>query len=55
MDILRLRHFFNANENEKEKWKDNNKLNQYNLYIKAVAKLCLLFEALFCCIIKYFA
>jgi len=55
MDIFRLRHFFNVNENEKEKWKDNNKLNQHNLYIKAVAKLCLLPEGLFCCIIKYFA
>ena len=55
MDVLRLRHFFNVNEKEKEKWKDNNKLNQHNLYIKAVAKLCLLPEALFCCTIKYFA
>ena len=55
MDILRLRHFFKVNQNEKEKWKDNNKLNQCNLYIKTIAKVCLLPESIFCSIIKYCA
>ena len=55
MDILRLRHFFKVNQNEKEKWKDNNKINQCNLYIKTIAKVCLLPEYQFYSIIKYCA
>ena len=55
MDIFRLRHYFNNNEKEKEKWGDNKILNQHNLYIKTVTKLCLLPEALFCSVIKFFA
>ena len=55
MDILRLRHFFKINQNEKEKWLDNNRINQCNLYIKTIAKVCLLPESQFYSIIKYCA
>ena len=53
MDILRLRHFFRTNNKEKEKWENKNIINKYNLYIKAVAKLCLLSDNTFSNIIKY--
>ena len=54
MDILRLRHFFKINQKEKEKWSDKLFLNKNkNTYIKAVAKLCLLPDNQFFCIIKY--
>ena len=53
MDLLRLRHFFKTNEKEKEKWKNTNILNKYNIYIKAVAKLCLLPDNHFYSIIKF--
>lgn len=55
MDILRIRHFFKVNKEESEKWKDKNRLNQYNLYLKAVAKLCLLPDTQFYSVIKYCA
>ena len=55
MDILRLRHFFKVNQNEKEKWQDNNRINQCNLYLKTIAKVCLLPESQFYSIIKYCA
>ena len=54
MDIFRLRHFFKINEKEKDKW--NNKLflnKNKNIYIKAVAKLCILPDNQFFCVIKY--
>ena len=53
MDILRLRHFFKLNPKEKEKWEDNNKLKQYSLYIKTIAKICLLPDNQFHSVIKY--
>ena len=54
MDILRLRHFFKINQKEKDKWSNNLFLNKNkNTYIKAVAKLCLLPDNQFFCIIKY--
>ena len=52
MDILRLRHFFKVNPEEKAKWQDDNKLKQYSLYIKTIAKLCLLPNNQFNCVIK---
>ena len=55
MDIFRLRHFFKINPEEKEKWENNLKINKYTLYIKAIAKLCLLPDNQFNCIIKYCA
>ena len=55
MDILRLRHFFKNNENEKAKWENNNLLDQHKLFIKAVAKLCLLPDGLFNIILTYLA
>ena len=54
MDILRLRHFFKINQKEKDKWSHKLFLNKNkNTYIKAVAKLCLLPDNQFFCIIKY--
>ena len=53
IDILRIRHRFKRNQKEKERWKDNKNLNKYNLYIKTVAKTCLLPDALFFSVIKY--
>ena len=53
IDIFRLRHFFKANVKEKEKWKNKNILNKYNIYIKAVTKLCLLPDNQFYCVIKF--
>ena len=42
MGILRLRHIFLINEEEKNKWTNPEELNKLNLKMKAVAKLCLL-------------
>jgi hypothetical protein len=53
MDILRLRHFFKVNKKEREKWLDNNKLNNCSLFIKTIAKLCLLPEIQFNSVIKF--
>ena len=53
MDILRLRHYLNKNEKEKEKWSNKNLLNKLNPGIKIIAKLCLLPDNHFFCIIKY--
>ena len=53
MDILRLRHYFNKNEKEKEKWSNKNLLNKLNPSIKIIAKLCLLPDNHFFCVIKY--
>ena len=55
MDIFRLRHLFKYNEEIKKKWSDKNQLDKCNLIIKALAKLCLLPDAQFYSIIKYFA
>ena len=54
MDILRLRHFFKTHEKEKVQWENKSFLNKFNLYIKAVAKLCLLPDNQFFNIIKYY-
>ena len=53
MDILRLRHFFKVNTKEREKWLDKNKLNKCSLFIKTIAKLCLLPEVQFNSVIKF--
>ena len=53
MDILRLRHHFNTNGKEKEKWSNKNLLNKLNPSIKIIAKLCLLPDNHFFCVIKY--
>ena len=53
MDILRLRHHFNTNGKEKEKWSNKNLLNKLNPGIKIIAKLCLLPDNHFFCVIKY--
>ena len=55
MDILRLRHFFKINDKERDKWNNEKRLNNCNLFIKAIAKLCLLPDAQFYSIIKYCA
>ena len=53
MDILRLRHFFRINNKEREKWQNKNIINKFNLFYKAVAKLCMLPDNTFFDIIKY--
>ena len=53
MNILRLRHFFKVNEKEKNKWSDTKLLNSCSLIVKTLAKVCLLPDSLFFCIIKY--
>lgn len=55
IDILRLRHFFKMNEKEKEKWNEEDKLNNCSLFIKTIAKLCLLPDAQFTSVIKFYA
>ena len=42
MGILRLRHIFLINDEEKNKWTNPEELNKLSLKMKAVAKLCLL-------------
>ena len=53
MNILRLRHFFNTNKEEKNKWMDNNNLKNLELITRAIAKICLLPNSQFFGIIKY--
>ena len=53
MDILRLRHHFNKNKKEKEKWSNKNILNKYSKDIKIIVKLCLLPDNHFFSVIKY--
>ena len=53
MDILRLRHHFNKNVKEKEKWSNKNILNKYSKDIKIIVKLCLLPDNHFFSVIKY--
>ena len=53
MNILRLRHFFNTNKEEKNKWMDNNNLKNLELTTRTIAKICLLPNSQFFGIIKY--
>ena len=54
IDILRLRHLFKNNENEKNKWTDDNNLNKLSYELKAIVKLCLLPDAQFSMVINYY-
>jgi len=53
INIFRIRHLFHINKAEKEKWNNKNLQNKSNIYIKALAKTCLLPESLFYNVIKY--
>ena len=54
LDIFRLKHFFKSNDNERNKWCQKNALNHYNIYFKAIVKLCLLPDNQFYSVIKYY-
>ena len=51
LDLFRLRHIFKTNKNEKEKWSKS--LNKLNKRMKAVAKVCLLPDNQFTCVIQF--
>ena len=51
--IFRLKHLFNINEAEKEKWKNEEELNKLDEKMKAITKLCLLPEQTFFCVLKF--
>ena len=53
MGIFRLKHLFNINEAEKEKWKNEEELNKLDEKMKAITKLCLLPEQTFFCVLKF--
>ena len=53
VDIFRLRHIFKTNEDEKEKWKDNEKINQLNENVQVFVRLCLLPDTQFSNVIKF--
>lgn len=53
MGILRLRHLFKINEEEKEKWQNPEELKKLNYKMQAVAKLCALPDKTFSGVIKY--
>ena len=54
MGILRLRHIFKTNEEEKKKWSKEEELKKLNDEpMKAIAKLCCLPEAPFAEVMKY--
>ena len=55
MGVLRLRHLFKINENEKKKWEDPNELNKLPFEMKAIAKLCCLPDAQFASVMKFCA
>lgn len=57
MDIFRIRHIFKTNEKEKQKWVNSiaSTPERYDIYIKALVKLCSLPDTQFYTIIKYFA
>lgn len=52
--ILRVRHLFLTNVEEKNKWSNKENLNKLEEPLKALAKLCLLPDNQFTSVIKYF-
>ena len=55
MGILRLRHIFKIDENERKKWENPETLNKLPLEMKAIAKLCTLPDATFAVVMKFCA
>lgn len=57
MDILRIRHIFKTNAQEKQKWINliSSEAEKYNIQFKTIVKLCILPDTQFFTIIKYFA
>jgi len=53
MGILRLRHIFKTNKEEKEKWEKPEELNKLNDRMRTVAKLCALPDKTFFEVIKF--
>ena len=53
MGILRLRHLFQINEEERKKWENPEELNKLNLKMKAAAKVCLLPDKTFFSVIQF--
>ena len=55
MGILRLRHVFNTNEEEKKKWQNPEELNKLNYKMRTVAKLCALPDKTFSGVLEFCA
>jgi hypothetical protein len=55
MGILRLRHIFKIDEDEKKKWIAPETLNKLPLEMRAIAKLCALPDATFAVVMKFCA
>ena len=53
MGIFRLRHLFKIDEEAKKKWENKEELNNLNLKMRAVAKLCLLSDKTFSNVIPF--
>ena len=53
MGVLRLRHLFNKNKEEKEKWGKPEELKKLNYKMEAVARLCALPDTTFFGVIKF--
>ena len=55
MGVLRLRHVFKIDENERKKWENPQELAKLPLDMKAIAKLCSLPDAQFASVMKFCA
>jgi len=55
MGIFRLRHIFKINDEEKKKWENPDELNKLDEKMKTVAKLCLLPDKTFSCVLQFCA
>ena len=53
MGILRLRHIFKINEEEKKKWENPEEIQKLNIRMQAVAKLCALPDKTFSGVIQF--
>jgi len=53
MGILRLRHVFKTNEEERKKWENPEELNKLNKKMQAVARLCALPDKTFSNVIQF--
>ncbi len=54
LDILRLKHIFNIDEEERKKWENPDEIKKLSLEMQAIVKLCNLENNLFNRIIQYY-
>ena len=54
IEILRVRHLFKINKEEKSRWTDKKNLNKLKYELKAIAMLCALPDSQFYTVIRYF-